>query len=96
MKEIVYNNEVWVCGCFFIAQWDVMLNWTVEYKNATEKMIQSNLMSTDQQVIYYLFNHLSPRTRIQTYRTDGRYDEWFHLGYISRDAGQSRMSLKRS
>jgi len=94
MKEIVYRNEVWVCGCFFVAQWDVMLNWTMEYKNATERMIQSNIMSTDQQVIYSMFNHMSPTTTLQLYKPDGRYDPWFHLGYLSRDAGYAKKRLK--
>jgi hypothetical protein len=84
VKEIVYGNHVWVCGCFFVAESNVMLGWIQEYKNATERMLQQRLMSTDQQVIYYAFNHMSPRTKLQLYTSDGRYNEWFHLGYMSR------------
>ena len=48
------------------------------------------LMSTDQQVIYAMVNTMSPSTKIQTYQADGRYDKWFHLGYIARNAGLER------
>lgn len=32
MTDIIYNNAVWVCGCFFIGQGTVLLNWVAEYK----------------------------------------------------------------
>lgn len=32
VKDIVYMNMVWVCGCFFFAEANVMLKWTEEYK----------------------------------------------------------------
>jgi hypothetical protein len=32
VEQIVYNNMVWVCGCFFIAEASVMYRWTREYK----------------------------------------------------------------
>jgi hypothetical protein len=32
VKDIVYNNMVWVCGCFFIGEAGVMYQWTLEYK----------------------------------------------------------------
>lgn len=32
IKDIVYNNKVWVCGCFFIAEAEVMSRWIQEYK----------------------------------------------------------------
>jgi pentatricopeptide repeat protein len=32
LTEIVYNNLIWVCGGFFIAESRVMHRWTVEYE----------------------------------------------------------------
>ena len=49
-----------------------------------------DLMNTDQQVIYAAFNWMNVTTKIQTYTPDGRYNEWFHLGYLARDAGMAR------
>lgn len=83
-KDIVYGNEVWLCGCYFVGERSVLYRWTQEYKNATMAMLANNLMSTDQQVIYSMFNTMNPKTKIQTYTGDGRYNEWFHLGFISR------------
>lgn len=84
LRQIIYNNEAWVCGCYFVGEGSVLMRWTQEYRNATLAMLDNNLMSTDQQVIYFMFNALKPTTRIQTYIGDGRFDEWFYLGYISR------------
>lgn len=30
-QEIIYNNLVWVCGCFFIGEASVLRRWTEEY-----------------------------------------------------------------
>ena len=92
--EIVAQQGVWVCGCFFVARSDVMLRWTAEYRAATEKLIRDEIMSTDQQVIYAMFNAMSPSISLQLYPSDGRYNEWFHLGYISRDAQAERIQRK--
>ena len=55
---------------------------------------EHHLMSTDQQVIYAAFNTMNPKTTIQTYTADGRYNEWFHLGYLARDAGRTKRYSK--
>ena len=60
---------------------------------ATEKMIEDGWMSTDQQVIYAAYNTMKPRTKLQLYLSDGRSDEWFHLGYVARDAGAKKLDL---
>lgn len=49
-----------------------------------------DMMSTDQQVIFAAFNWMNVSTSIQTYKADGRYNEWFYLGFVSRDAGLAR------
>ena len=60
---------------------------------ATEKMIEDGWISTDQQVIYTVYNTMKPRTKLQVYLPDGRSDPWFHLGYLSRDAGAKKLDL---
>ena len=88
VRRIIKYNQVWVCGCFFIAQRDVMATWTTEYLHATHAYIKQGLMSTDQQVIYSMFQENSPvkpTTKIQTYKGDGRYNNWFHLGYVCKE-----------
>ena len=32
VADIINNNMVWVCGCFFVAEATVMYRWTQEYK----------------------------------------------------------------
>ena len=39
VEQIVYENMVWVCGCFFIAEASVMYRWTEEYKVCGSVMI---------------------------------------------------------
>jgi len=97
-ERIVIENSVWVCGCFFIGRVDVMWNWASEYLAAVERMVSENWMSTDQQVIYWLFlgegkTKLQPTTSLQLYRVDDGSNEWFFLGYLAKKAGeQSRPS----
>ena len=31
-QSIIYNNMVWVCGCFFVAEASVLYRWTLEYQ----------------------------------------------------------------
>lgn len=85
VNDIINTNAVWVGGGFFIGRWDVMLNWTLEYRLGLEQMLKQDYMSTDQQVIYYMYNCLTPRTQLQLYKSDGTVkDYWFYLGYLSR------------
>ena len=88
--RIIYGNFEWVCGCFFIGNVEAMFRWTVEYMEGVEWLLRNKLMSTDQQVIYSLANYQLIDTRIQTYRGDYRYNSWFVLGYLSKEAGEFR------
>ena len=86
-REIVYTNSFWVCGCFFVGETELMRRWTIEYANGLQTMLNLNLASTDQQLIYYIFNHLKPRTKIRTYHSTEQYNPWFHLGFLLREEG---------
>ena len=93
MKEIIYENAVWVGGGFFIAESDVMLKWVEDYIFYVERFIQMRVISTDQQVIYAMnqpsiHNRIrKPRVDVQPYRgnADG---EWFYLGYLCKNSAQ--------
>jgi len=92
-EQVVRLNSVWVCGCFFIGRVDVMWHWTTEYLRAVERMVSEHWMSTDQQVIYWLFlgegkTKLQPKTSIQLYKVDDGSNEWFYLAYLAKKAGQ--------
>lgn len=87
VEEIVSLNKHWVCGCFFVGRLDRLLTLVHDYKAATERMLRDGWMSTDQQVLYAMYNTMNTSTRLQLYHSDGRFNEWFHLGYLAREAG---------
>jgi hypothetical protein len=88
-KQIVFQNLVWVGGGFFVGRGDVMLRWVGRYQSYVYKMLQSGLMSTDQQVIYSMFNDKlnSSSVKIQVYKADQAYHDWFTLGYLCKANG---------
>ena len=83
-KTIFHGNSVWVCGCYFVATTSVMSRWVDIYRLAVEFYISHKLMNTDQQVLYSLFNDNKSSVHVQIYKGDGRFNAWFHLGYVSR------------
>jgi len=92
-EQVVIDNIVFVCGCFFIGRVDVMWNWTTEYLTAVEQMVSEKWMSTDQQVIYWLMvgegkSKVQPRTSLQLYTDDDGSNQWFYLGYLAKKAGE--------
>lgn len=91
LGQIISGNYVWVCGCFFIGRVDVMFRWVVEYMGAVEQMIGEHWMSTDQQVIYWIYNKGLHSTLIQTFVSENdKYNSWFYLGYLSKHEIASR------
>jgi len=98
-KRIVQENSVYVCGCFFVGRVDVLWHWTTEYLLAVERMVSEKWISTDQQVIYWLFlgegkTKLQPRTKLQLYRADRNSNVWFYLGYLSKKAGEQNVAFR--
>ena len=91
-SELIFTtNAVWVCGCFFIGQSRQMKLWAQAYMNYTEVSIAKGWMNTDQQVIYAMVNDRSFHRSVdlQVYGPgenwgEGKWDKWFHLGYLSR------------
>ena len=85
-RQIVQRNLVWVCGCFFVGRHDVVARWARQYRAFAERMVKAGWVSTDQQVLYYMFQaqHNGSSVldvRIQPYRNTASFNPWFHLAY---------------
>ena len=96
-EQVVSQNLIFACGGFFIGRVDVMFDWTTEYLTAVERMVSEKWISTDEQVLYWLFfgqgyAKLNPRTCLQLYKGDGRIDPWYYLGYLAKEAGEKNRS----
>ena len=89
-KDIFYRNLYWVCGCFFIAERRIILQWTKEYKTFTEMFLMQGLANTDQRVIYAMQANENTRTRIQPYKPRNKYNKWFELAYLCKEEGSKR------
>ncbi|XP_064639394.1 uncharacterized protein LOC135494952 [Lineus longissimus] len=94
--SIFRGNLYWVCGCFFLGEKGLMLKWTQLYKDYVVKYLTQGLMNTDQQIIYAMFsthgNQPRPAIELQLFKPDGRFNPWFSLGYLSKEAGQRKNS----
>jgi len=102
IEDIVRHDYVWVCGCFFVGRADKMATWAVEYMRAVDRMLNLGWISTDQQVLYWLFHgggrrHTRLSTKIQTYSDprgeSSRYNKWFYLAYLAKEAGDEASSV---
>ena len=82
-REIIGYNAVWVCGCFFVGRVDKMFYWTLEYMGGVERMLRLELMSTDQQVLYWMKATNQIKTQLQLYSDNGTMGDYFYLGYKS-------------
>ena len=90
-RDIFFDNYVWVCGCFFVGRASIMIRWVTEYMKYADYFLCQNIMNTDQQVLYAMFNIAKPEISIQEYRPpEGTENPWFYLGYLSKDAGKKR------
>ena len=101
-EQVVMLNSVWVCGCFFVGRVDVLWNWATEYLMAVEQMVAERWISTDQQLIYWLFHgegkaKLRPRTGLQLYRASNgsKINGWFYLGYVAKKAGEKNSKISK-
>ncbi len=90
-----------MCGCFFIGHRKQMKSWAQSYMNYTELSIAKGWMNTDQQVIYAMVNDQTFHrdAYIQVYGPgenweDGKWDKWFHLGYLCRTFSDWNISLE--
>lgn len=91
--QIITEDRSWVGGAMFLGRADVMFVYTEDYMRAVRKLLTENMMSTDQQVIYIMYQPtfpLHPRVEIQIYTTHST-DDWFYLGYTIKDSWDHRL-----
>lgn len=53
--EIIAGNKVWVGGAMFLGRPEILYIYTQDYMRAVRKLLDKNLMSTDQQVSFFFF-----------------------------------------
>ena len=100
VEDIVRHDYTWVCGCFFVGRADKMATLGVDYMRAVDRMLDEGWMSTDQQVLYWMFHGdgRRPSIEIQTYSqrdgSRGQYNTWFYLAYLAKEAGDKTPEVK--
>ena len=87
---IIKQKLDWVCGCIFVGERRVIIQYAEQYKRAVEYLLTQNLMNSDQQVIYAMYSvtgrkYIKPEIDLQFYqRPNITYNRWFYLGYLMR------------
>ncbi|KAK6989984.1 hypothetical protein BgiMline_013251 [Biomphalaria glabrata] len=85
--QIIEEDKTWVGGAMFLGRPEVVYVYTQDYMRSVEKLLSEKMMSTDQQVIYIMFQPsfpIQPRVDIQIYTTHST-DDWFYLGYTIKE-----------
>ncbi|XP_052090576.1 uncharacterized protein LOC127727169 [Mytilus californianus] len=90
LTEIIYTSRLYIACGFFIGRPDNLMLFIEDYKSAVERLLEMNLMNSDQQVLYILYSlklSFHPRIPIQTFFNPmslkkGRNDRWFFLGKL--------------
>ncbi|KAL8578255.1 hypothetical protein ACOMHN_005646 [Nucella lapillus] len=87
-QDVIRRNRVWVGGASFLATPEVAYVYCSEYRRAVRKLLDMKWMSTDQQVIYSMFQpsfNFKRRFKLQPYKRHiGNI--WFSMGYLMKDA----------
>lgn len=90
ISRIFLRKMDWVCGCFFLGERNLLLQYTEQYKKAVDYFLSRKLMNSDQQVLYAMYSMegqkvFHPNISLQLYKSDNSgYNPWFYLGYIMR------------
>ncbi|XP_076468033.1 uncharacterized protein LOC143298898 [Babylonia areolata] len=82
VDNVIRWNKVWVGGGAFLATPEVAYVFCNDYRRAVRGLLDMKWMSTDQQVIYSMFQpsfNFTRRFELQAYAPQG--DLWFTLGY---------------
>ncbi|XP_005112889.2 uncharacterized protein LOC101862011 [Aplysia californica] len=91
--QIILEDRIWVGGAMFLGRPEVLFVYTQDYMRSVEQLLSLNMMSTDQQVIYIMYQPgfaYTPRVEIQTYTTHSS-DDWFYLGYAIKEMWEMRI-----
>lgn len=87
--NIFHDSIVWVAGDAFVGKRDVVLQFSEQYRQATEIFLDRNLSNSDQQVIFAMYTNegrllVKPTVELQTITGD-----WFGVGYHCIRGGRS-------
>lgn len=86
--DVIRRNMVWVGGASFLATPEVIYVYCSDYRRAVRKLLVMKWMSTDQQVIYSMFQpsfNFTRRFQLQAY-TQHIGNSWFSMGYQMKEA----------
>ena len=67
-----------------------------EFRAALERVMGEGLMSNEQDVLYFMYNTMAPKTQLQLYQGTGGRNWWFHLGYLAKDACANKQASVRT
>ena len=81
---IMCEIHQWLSAAFFFGAGEVMLASLREFRAALERVMEEGLMSNEQDVLYFLYNTMAPKTQLQVYAGQKRGDPWFHLAYVAK------------
>ena len=104
-RTVIYKKLVWMSGSMALAKKEVMLQFSRDYKQAAEELLDQGLSNSDQEVInaMYTKDMIKPHyIKIQPYAChEGQYGlhytdaQYFCLGYACKDAWKKRHSNLR-
>lgn len=95
---MVFDNMVFLAGGIFMGRPEYLLLLVEDYKQAVHDMMQMKIMSTDQQVLYFMYSHrtsFNVRVPIQRYYSVNR-QLWFFLGELSKENSLKKIRFKKS
>lgn len=90
LKEIMYQQKLFVACGFFIGKPEYLYLFITDYKMAVEHLLKIKLMNSDQQIVYAMYSSklcFPPKIPIQTFCDETRLrnrcsDRWFYLGEL--------------
>ena len=104
-KEITYGMRVWMSGSMALAKKEIMLNFSRDYKQAAEELLDQGLSNSDQEVINAMYTKemikphyikIQPYVCIESqYGLYGPDAKYFCLGYACKDTWEKRYSHLR-
>lgn len=87
--HIMWHGPFWVAGGMFMSDALTLYIWAEEYKHYLKEFLNRGLANTDQQVIYAIENLPQHRTQIHAFKSRGKHNEWFDLGFRCKEEWQS-------
>ena len=85
-KDAFLKNKTWIAGTVFLAKASVMIRVVEDYLRAVQYYLSRDLMSTDQQLLYAMYQdpEFVKHAEVQTFK--GYFPK---LGYMMKNAGEA-------